>query len=367
MKRVSFVAALLCLLAFVSGCGGSSHKTTPPQKSSPTRTVRVCSGLTDKCVQRTLPPTFKLARPLTLTSGTGCHIVDISDYQGTPNWTTVAPYICGAVIKGGEGASTTAGGQHFVTNWNGAKAAGRWHAMYWFMRGSVSCATQGTLIVARLNAVGFKTDQLAGPPQLDEEVPGANVGNLAVCVDGIIYRAFHVHAGIYTAPGTWPGGSHGVSPLWQAEYGSILHAFWSPVVAWQCTDGVYGCVTSIPGLGYQDVSKNYGLISEVVVPPKPPTDPYAAYPAGPVSIHNQKVSERSTVVAWWKNHCRNPVRRPVCKSTRLHLVWLHDRLHTIALLASPSAPPTAPVWSAGPKGQTYGVRYFRIGRILASK
>lgn len=298
LARSSPVGLLALLLALsLPGCGGGSRTTattTVTTTTVPTQTVKVCSGLTDKCVFKQLPVNGTGFKPtVTNPTGTGCHVVDVSDYQPNVNWSQAAPYICGAVVKAGEGSSGSAGGQHFVTYWRALEALHKWHSGYWFMRGTVSCASQGQEIVNRLNEVGYASDKYAGPFQLDEEVPGANANNLALCVDGYIYRAFHRHAGIYTGPGTWPGGSHGSLTLWQAEYGPTLHTFWTPLVAWQCTDGQFGCVTYIPGVGYNDVSKNFGLVGELPTPPKPKLICFGKH----AKVHNKTCSHVATRVA----------------------------------------------------------------------
>jgi hypothetical protein len=235
----------------VAGCGGGP------------KTIKVCSGTTDKCRTVQLDKLNKLAK---LTPFPGCAIPDVSDYQGYVNWARAKPYICGGITKMGEGRGF-AGGSMYYRNWSQLRQLGLWHAAYWFVRGSVGCSTQGALIVGRLKAVGYATDPLAGPLQLDEEVPDSN---LSACLDAAIWAAFHRHAMVYTGPGTWPGGGHAGLALWQAEYGRHLHSFWLPVLAWQCTDGVYGCVRYIPGIGYGDVSVDMGITKLTGAPPPPP-------------------------------------------------------------------------------------------------
>lgn len=251
---VAFAAAL-----GVVGCGGSSPPPPAPQQ------VKICSGLTDRCQTA---PLQQLERKARLTPFPGCRIPDVSDYQGYVNWTKAKPYVCGGIVKGGEGGGY-GGGSLFYRNWVYLRQLGLWHAMYWFVRPTwvSSCSTQASLIIGRMKSVGYPTDHLAGPIQLDEEVPGSN---LTSCLTAAIQRAFPGRpVDNYTAPGTWPGGSHGSNALWQATYGPSLVPFWLPVVAWQCTDGIHGCVTYIPGIGFGDVSSNRGITSQV--PPRPVT------------------------------------------------------------------------------------------------
>jgi hypothetical protein len=257
----------MALLAAVllAACGGSSHHRTVPQPPpSAAKTVKVCSGLTDKCVSAPAPQLNRLAQ---VHPFHGCRIVDVSDYQSASiNWRFVGHYTCGAIDKMGEGGNWAAGGRHFARNWAAQRAAGLWHAPYWFVR-PMSCTVEGDAIVNRLIHFGYTKDYNAGRVELDEEVPGAAA--LTTCLNRIIYHAFHRDAGVYTAPGTWSGGSHDGLPLWQAEYGPTLHPFWQPVVAWQCTDGIVGCVSNVPGIGFTDVSRDMGITNEHLQAPPP--------------------------------------------------------------------------------------------------
>ncbi len=258
---VPLLGALITLALVLAGCGGASPK--------PAQTVRACSGLTDTCHSTSLNRLEQISRLTAPRFSGGCSVVDVSDYQGYLNWATIKPYVCGGITKGGEGSSY-AGGGYFVHNWTQMRALGIWHSMYWFVRGYSGCQTQASLIIARLQSVGYAHDPSAGNVDLDMEVPGANDGGMAGCLASRIYAAFHRGSDIYTAPGTWPGGSHAGLPLWQASYGSYLSPYWQPVLAWQCTDGVYGCVHYIGGIGYGDVSINYGIINERGGPPPAP-------------------------------------------------------------------------------------------------
>lgn len=308
--------AVMALCLALVGCGGSSQP----------KLVKVCSGLTDQCQTAPLSKVNRLAK---VNHSTHCHVSDVSDFQGVINWNRAKTAVCGGVIKAGEGASSLAGGRQFVANWFGLKAAGLWHSGYWFVRGSASCLTQANLIIQRLRGVGYATDKLAGPFMLDVEVPGANGnGFLAVCIDGYIFHAFHRHAQIYTASGTWPGGSHGSLALWQAAYASFLSPFWQPVNLWQCTDGVHGCVYFVPGIGFDDVSVDLGVVSQRTVAPP---NPLAIYPTTRFTLpHGQKASERNTVGTWLRAKCKSPARRVVCKSSRSHLILLRNRLDFVA-------------------------------------
>lgn len=70
-----------------------------------------------------------------------------------------------------------------------------------------------------------------------------------------------------------------------------------------------------------------GLIAHVKVPVPVigGAEHYELYPAQVWVLRGVKVSERKTVETWDRNRCENPVKRPVCRSTRAHLSLLLQR------------------------------------------
>lgn len=259
MKRTT-IPLIICLLA-IAGCGGQSHHATAPKPSAAIVTGEFCSGLTDKCVA--LP-----AKPrVSLQSARG-RIPDVSSFQGHPNWAAAkAAGIAGGIFKGGE----------FTTDPDAAfnnaqlRALHLWRAMYWFVR-NTGCSHEAGQIISLARSLGVVV------VINDLETPEAR-GYSSCLVPA--ERAAHLTPVDYTAPGTWPGGSgFGIAPLWQAEYGPTLHPFWHPVLAWQCTDGVSGCVTFVPGIGTDDVSVNLG-ITKLGAPPTPKPKPKPHPKPGP--------------------------------------------------------------------------------------
>jgi len=212
--------------------------------------IRFCSGLTDTC--STQPLRYGL-----VFGGAQGRIPDVSSYQGHPDWNAAkASGIAGAIFKAGEyGPDPDA-----AYNAQQLNALHIWHALYWFVR-NTGCSHEAAQIIAAAHAYGVSV------VVNDLEVPeAAGYGACLIPAER--------HAGLipvdYTAPGSWPGGAgYGLAPLLQAEYGPVLHPFWRPVVAWQCTDGKYGCVTYIPGIGVDDVSSDLG-ITRLGTPPAPP-------------------------------------------------------------------------------------------------
>lgn len=250
MSKLLWRAALLTMFltaVILAGCGGGGSTTevtvttTVPHKAVAHQVF--CSGLTDKCV----PVTPGSSRPSFQASG--CKIPDVSNWQGHVNWAEVKPHVCGGIFKGGEGLSVDA----FASDNNSQlQALHMWHAMYWFIR-NVGCSSEANAIIAEAHRLGVKI------VFNDLEVASDNQG-YGACLPPLEKKAGLV-VGDYTAPGTWSSGDGGFGavPLWQAEYGPTLHALWKPVLLWQCTDGHFGCVTNIPGIGTDDVSVDLGV------------------------------------------------------------------------------------------------------------
>lgn len=323
MRKRGALAAVTALI--VAGCGGSSHSsTTTTTATGPTPpksgVVRVCSGLTDTCHTVQLSTLDKRAKAARVTPRAGCWVVDVSDYQGNVNWPATKGTICGGITKAGEGLSYNAGGQTFYRNWVALHQLGLWHSAYWFVRPG-SCDTQAKMFVARLQSVGYGTDTTAGPLFYDQEKPGTG---LASCFDHYVFAAFHRHGEIYTSPGTNPGGSHTGLGLWQAEYGSRLHPIWLPVNLWQCTDGVYGCVKYVPGIGYGDASEDLG-VTKLTAGPQ-----YTIFPRTVFKSHGVLLSEYQTVRVFNESLCKHG-SGGVCKIVRRDAGYERDRIYQLVV------------------------------------
>jgi hypothetical protein len=262
MRRalLSSIAAALMLAA----CGGhhkpGGHKLAATSGPCPVGHAHMgCANA---------PPSLLVPHALKFTSGP--RFPDVSNWQGHPNWSAAKPYIVGAAIKAGE---ATFRDSDFA--WNVSqltKLSIPWVA-YWFVR-PIDCASQAVAIVGALRAVG-------GPDLkrivYDIEVPG--LAGYAACLDKLVAPALGVHGVIYTSPGTWSGGDTAGLDLWVASYGNVLPCLFTcnvavagkqSIIAWQNTDGQYGQIYNIPGLGKTDVSINYGLVSRAA-PAPPPT------------------------------------------------------------------------------------------------
>lgn len=193
------------------------------------------------------------------TAPAGCKIADVSSWQGHPNWPAAKPFLCGGIYKAGESLHQDPDASY---NLHELAALKMWHTAYWFVRSGVSCTAEAHAFVNVLVALGYPHDELAGPPVLDEETPG--IAGYAACMDHVIFDAFRVHAVIYTAPGTWPGGSGAGLLAWPAAYGPshppCLAFTCSHYVAWQFAAPPW-VMYFVAGLGDQDESVNYTFTS----------------------------------------------------------------------------------------------------------
>lgn len=233
-------------------------------------------------------PAFALGVDSTSASCRGL-IPDVSNWQGTSvDWKSAAACgIAGGIFKGGEGTGVdwTA-----ATNNSALRSLHLWHAMYWYIR-AVGCQAEADAISREAHTLGVVV------VVNDLESPSDNAG-YGACLPPLEKKAGLVPVD-YTSPGTWSGGDGGFGavPEWQAEYGPVLHPLWTPVVAWQCTDGHYGCVTYIPGIGYGDVSKDQG-ITKLGAAPKPKA-PHC-FGSRPYDKGATCTRLRHEVDAWWK-------------------------------------------------------------------
>lgn len=235
----------------------------------------------------------------------GLWYADVSDWQGHPSWGSVAawqrsrgwsPY---TIYKMGEySLDPDALYNAQQTRANGVRAAG-----YWFIR-PVGCSRESANIKWAAAYLGLKV------VVLDEEVPG--IAGYAECLTPTLKAAGLVVA-IYSSPGSWGsiGGSSAGLPVWVAAYGPSnppclftcnVGGSGQSILAWQFTDGVYGTVVNIPGIGRGDVSVSYGIDRLGAAPapqpkpkpkPKPPkSNVFSIFPTLKLATPHGSWSER---------------------------------------------------------------------------
>lgn len=338
MRRVSLTLLAMLVLA---GCGGSSTTTVTTStarmddgssavgfaQASPAQVAGQCphqnpNGTDGGSMGCSIPPPQPGARLLHASAPRGSLFPDVSSWQGTVNWAAV---IAWERAHGYKPAAIFKMGEYVVDPfaYRNAVVLGQLHAFragYWFVR-NTGCAHEGAQIVAEARQLAIAV------VELDVEVPEAR--GYDACLTPIVRRAGFI-VNTYTSPGSWPGGAAG-NATWIAAFGPAF-APGSPwggkVIAWQFTDGRFGPVVPIPGIGTDDVNVDYGLLEQGA----PPPDPYSIYPKLAFSFAGGHVhaSEYVTVRTWDAARCRNPVKRAVCKSSHYHLQLLRDRVWFVA-------------------------------------
>jgi lysozyme len=177
--------------------------------------------------------------------------LDVSYYDGTINWSSVKG--AGkefAIIRVADGT-----GYHdpnFVTNWNGAKAAGLTVGAYQFFRPTEDPTAQAELVLSKLASVGFGAGDI--PPVLDVEVmDGASAATVAANVNTWL-QYVKAHTGrlpvMYSSARVWNElGNPKPSPLpylWDAQWTTScpnLPPEWGRLRFWQ-----YSATGTVPGI-----------------------------------------------------------------------------------------------------------------------
>ncbi|HXO85551.1 MAG TPA: GH25 family lysozyme [Gemmatimonadales bacterium] len=256
MRRILLaLTAVLCMLAAI-GCATAATATAPTITFSPGATAACPAG--QSVMGCSLRGTTAAPLAQALAAPAGRTFPDVSSWQGCQlNWNGIAAP--GAAVKADEYGQDAC----FAHNVASLRAAGKWWAPYLFVR---SCSAAA--FIATIRSVGGLT---SGPAIIDEEVPAAD--GCTATLTAQIERAFGREPVEYTSPGTAPtGAAVGHLPLWVASYGvSRAPCLWRCPVAWQFTDGASVPRFFVAGLGYVDVSVDYGLLS--MLPPKPKPKP----------------------------------------------------------------------------------------------
>jgi lysozyme len=216
-------------------------------------------------------------------SGTVTKGIDVSYYQGTINWTSVASSgIKFAFIRVSDGT-----GFHdpkFTSYWAGAHNAGIIRGAYQFFRPSQSVSGQANLMISALGGHYTPGDL---PPVLDVEDAGGEsaatvASKIRQWVDQV-KQTLGVDPIIYTGKYFWRdevGGptSFVTNALWIAQYTSLcpdLPSPWPRWTFWQNTDT--GSVSGISG--HMDLDQFNGTLVDLqafangsgTTPPPPPT------------------------------------------------------------------------------------------------
>ncbi len=188
--------------------------------------------------------------------------VDVSKYEGTVNWHSVAA--SGrrfAITRIGDGMG---GDVTFNPNWAGIKSAGMYRGAYQFFRPGDDPVAQANIVISKVGHLG--PGDL--PAILDAEVTdGVSAGTIVSRMKTWLAK---VEAGtgkrplIYTSPGFWPSLNNpdlSKYGLWVANWGVScprLPTHWNTWRFWQYSD--HG---NVPGIGSTDVNRFFGTEAEL--------------------------------------------------------------------------------------------------------
>jgi lysozyme len=217
--------ALLGFTGLIVGCGASPG--TDETSSSTAAAVTVCAG-----------------------SAT-VEGLDVSDYQGTVDWTSVKSSGRGfaiARVSDGTGTPDTT----FAANWSAMKSAGLVRGAYQFFRASEDPTAQANLVVEGVGALGAgDLAPIADVEVLDGESGATLVANLATWLSVVAAKTGRTPI-IYSDPGFWnalPSTAQFDSyTLWVADWGPSCPSTptpWTSWSLWQYSDT--GTVSGISG------------------------------------------------------------------------------------------------------------------------
>lgn len=182
--------------------------------------------------------------------------IDVSHYQGTINWASVAKAgVSYAMIKATEGDSYK--DPMFATNWAGCKDNKLRCGAYHYFLPTDSFLNQADLLVGALNEVQF--DPTADlPPAIDcEDMEGVSPSTYVYALKELLLllkKQIECTPMIYVSPAFWQGlGSPDFTeyPLWVANYTSApapeVPTPWKTYALWQYSqsgqvEGVSGAV-----------------------------------------------------------------------------------------------------------------------------
>ena len=234
---------LLSLAASLVACGGNVPDESVSENGELLADAKVCPGTTK------------------------VYGIDVSEFQGTINWTAVkAAGKDFAVIRVSDGTGHL--DPKFATNWKAAKAAGVAVGAYQFFEPSQDPTAQADLLVSHLTSVGYGAGDL--PPVIDVEVTGGvSAATVSSHVNTWIARVKSRTGrlpSLYTSPGFWSGIGNPTPTtlpyIWVANWGvscPTLPPAWGRLRLWQYSDS--GSVSGISG--HVDLDQYNGSLAEL--------------------------------------------------------------------------------------------------------
>jgi lysozyme len=191
--------------------------------------------------------------------------VDVSEYQGSVDWSAVAASgLSFAITRVSDGTDTL--DPYFAANWSGIKAAGMVRGVYQFFRASQDPTAQADLLVTQVGTLDSgDLSPVADVEVLDGESGATLVANLATWVSVIESKTGRTPM-IYASPGFWDDlpstGQFSGLGSWVADWGPTCpdtSTPWTNWQFWQYADN--GTVSGISGA--VDVDEFNGTLAEL--------------------------------------------------------------------------------------------------------
>lgn len=250
MKIPKFLLATLFVSLAISACG-------PPEIAEFGTAKAGGTSSPDPAVSPTPEAT-----PAETEGGPRSKGIDVSEFQGTINWTKVKAAgkdFAFIRVSDGTGHADT----KFGTNWSQAKSAGLLRGAYQFMRASDDANAQANLLLSKL---GNDIGEL--PATLDVEVTdGASDARIRSVIFTWVEKvkaATGREPIVYTSPGFWSQIGYGTTytTLWVAHWGvasPTVPNSWNDWMFWQ-----YSSTGHVDGIaGNVDLDEFHGALEDL--------------------------------------------------------------------------------------------------------
>jgi GH25 family lysozyme M1 (1,4-beta-N-acetylmuramidase) len=191
--------------------------------------------------------------------------LDVSDYDGTVNWTEVASSgrsFAIARISDGTGYPDST----FAANWAGMKSAGLIRGSYQFFRASEDPTAQANMVIAAVGTLGAgDLAPVADVEVMDGESGATLVAHLATWIS-VVAAATGRTPIIYSDPGFWnalPDTSQFANDvIWVANWGTSCPEMPTPWTGWSLWQ--YSDTGSVPGVNdAADLDRFNGTLAQL--------------------------------------------------------------------------------------------------------
>lgn len=191
--------------------------------------------------------------------------IDVSEYQGTVDWPSVAASgLSFALARVSDGTDTL--DPDFSANWSGIKAAGMVRGVYQFFRASEDPVDQANLLVNQIGTLEpGDLSPIADIELLDGESGATLIAHLATWVDRIQALTGRVPI-VYASPDFWEAlpdtGQFSSLGAWVADWGPSCPDTSTPWTSWQFWQ--YADDGTVPGIqGPVDLDRFNGTLAQL--------------------------------------------------------------------------------------------------------